>query len=294
MALVIVLCALFLLSMVIFGLAQRVNQGMFLTGRDNRSLEARALAFSGTQIALHPQVTSKTPLLRRQVDANHRYEARITGEGGKLNLNWLLAGEDANRLAVLSQYLEVRGLTFQDRQTLVDCLLDFVSPNSAPPPQRHQDRGRRPARAGPPVQGSVGSAPRGAQRAADEPAKLGPGFYPAQPGAGGPAMGGRISDRRAAGGGALAGAERSSRSAPGRTGSTGTADDIQFAGIGDAEALLNLNVAQNPAIQSLVSLNDTTVRVISVGQAFNVRRKTIEVVARKVNMQPQILQWKEY
>ena len=68
---------------------------------------------------------------------------------------------------------------------------------------------------------------------------------------------------------------------------------MQFAVVGDAEALLNLNVAQNPAIQSLVGLNDNTMRVISVGQAIDVRR-TIEVVARKQSVQPQILQWKEY
>lgn len=73
----------------------------------------------------------------------------------------------------------------------------------------------------------------------------------------------------------------------------GTADDRQFNGVGDAETLLNLNVAQNPAIQTLVTLNDHTVRIVSVGEAADVRR-TIEVVARKLSMQPQILQWKEY
>ena len=127
-ALVIVLCALFLLCVVIFGLAKRIDQEMYLSSRDNRSLEARALAFSGTQIALHPQVKAGTPALRRQIDRTHRYEARCVGEGGRLQLNWLLMGEDQTKLGVLKQYLENKGLNFQDREALVDCLLDFIEP----------------------------------------------------------------------------------------------------------------------------------------------------------------------
>ena len=291
-ALVIVLCALFLLSMIIFGLAQRINQEMYLTGRDNRSLEARALAFSGLQIALHPQATVRTPALRRQVDSNHRYEARLAGEGGKLNLNWLLAGEDLTRIALLQQYLAVRGLTFQEQQTLVDCLLDFVSPNSTTHPN-----GTKIAADGQTVPGrpfhDLSEVSRVAHSApltslpdweadftllSQGPIDLqwaGESVVAALPGVG------------------LSRAKTfvQQRAGPDRV--TGTADDIEFAAIGDAVALLNLNVTQNPAIQNLIGLNDTTVRIISVGQAVDVR-KTIEVVARKQSMQPQILQWKEY
>ena len=291
-ALVIVLCALVLLSIVIFGLAQRVDQGMYLTGRDNRSLEARALAYSGTQIALHPQCTLRTPALRRQFDAAHRYEARIAGEGGKLNLNWLLAGGDPSRTALLQQYLAVRGLTFQDQQQLVDCLLDFVSPDSTTHPN-----GTKTAADGQPVPGRPFKDLSEVYRVAhSEPLTSLPDWQAdftlfSQ----GPV------DLQWAGESVIAalpgvGVSRAQtfvrqRAGPDRI--TGTADDIQFAGIGDAEAFLNLNVAQNPAIQNLVGLNDDTVRVISVGQAADVRR-TIEVVARKVSLQPQILQWKEY
>ena len=291
-ALVIVLCALVLLSMVIFSLAQRVNEGMYLTGRDNRSLEARALAYSGVQIALHPQSTLRTPALRRQFDAGHRYEARLAGEGGKLNLNWLLAGGDASRTALLEQYLAVRGLTFQDQQRLVDCLLDFVSPNGTTHPN-----GTKTTADGQPVPGRPFKDLAEVYRVANSepltslpdwqadftllsqgPVDLqwaGESVVAALPGVG-------VSKARTF---------VQQRAGPDRI--TGTADDLQFAGVGDAEALLNLNVTQNPAIQSLVGLNDNTVRIISVGQAVDVRR-TIEVVARKVSMQPQILQWKEY
>ena len=292
MALVIVLCALFLLSTIIFGLAQRVNQEMYLTGRDNRSLEARALAYSGVQIALHPQSTIRTPAMRRQIDAGHRYEARLAGEGGKLNLNWLLAGEDPSRLTLLQQYLAVRGLTFQDQQTLVDCLLDFVSPNSTTHPN-----GTKTGADGQPVPGRpfkdlsevhrvAHSAPLTSLPGWDADFTLlsqgpvdlqwaGEAVVAALPGVG------------------LSRAKTFVQQRAGPDRIDGTADDIQFAVVGDAEALLSLNVAQNPAIQSLVGLNDVTVRIISVGQAIDTRR-TIEVVARKQSMQPQILQWKEY
>lgn len=291
-ALVIVLCALFLLSMIIFGLAQRVNQQMYLTGRDNRSLDARALAYSGVQVALHPKVTVRTPALHYRADASHRYEARLTGEGGKLNVNWLLAGEDVGRLALLNQYLEVRGLTFQDRQTLVDCLLDYVSPNSATHPN-----GTKTAADGSPVPGRPLNDLAEIRRVAhSEPlTKLPDWEQDLTLFSQGPVDLQWASEAVVA---ALPGVGVSRaqhfvqvRAGPDRV--DGTADDMQFAAVGDAEALLNLNVAENPTIQNLVGLNDPTMRVISVGQAVDVRR-TIEVVARKANMQPEILQWKEY
>ena len=100
----------------------------FMAGRDSRSLEARALAFTGLQIALHPMSSYKTPALRRTVDPTHRYAARILGEGGKLNLNWVLIGEDPRKLEMFKRYLESRGLNFQEREILVDSMLDWIEP----------------------------------------------------------------------------------------------------------------------------------------------------------------------
>ncbi len=60
-ALIMVLCALFLLTLIVFGLARRVNDELIFVGRDNRSLEAKALAFTGLQIALHPAFPARGP-----------------------------------------------------------------------------------------------------------------------------------------------------------------------------------------------------------------------------------------
>ena len=58
------------------------------------------------------------------------YEAHITGEGGRLNVNWLVAGEDPQRLEVLRRYLENKGIDLNERNVMIDSLLDWVSPNT--------------------------------------------------------------------------------------------------------------------------------------------------------------------
>ncbi len=60
-----------------------------------------------------------------------------------------------------------------------------------------------------------------------------------------------------------------------------------------AAGLLGLNQQSLAQVQTLLGINDPTVRIISVGQALDTSR-TIEVVARKQGMQPQIIQWKEF
>ena len=290
-ALVIVLCALFLLSMVIFGLAQRLNQEIFLSGRDARALEARALAYSGVQIALHPRVKVRTPALRHQVDAQHGYQARLVGEGGKLHLNWLLQGEDPDRLALLRRYLEIRGLNFQDRETLVDCLLDYVGGTG----KTHLN-GSQTTADGEPVPGRAFLNLAEVRRVAHA------GVWTSQPGwdhdltllSQGPIdlQWAPVEVIASLPGVGVSRATAFVRERAGRDQLDGTADDRLFTDVGEAETLLNLNVQQNPAIQALVTLNDQTVRIVSVGQSVDVTR-TIEVVARKDTGQPRILQWKE-
>jgi type II secretory pathway component PulK len=52
---------------------------------------------------------------------------RIEGEGGRINIPWILTGENPQRLAVFKQWLElVVGVEPQARDRLVDCLLDYV------------------------------------------------------------------------------------------------------------------------------------------------------------------------
>ena len=296
-ALVMVLCALFLLSLVIFGLAQRVKDDLFMAGRDNQALDARALAFTGVQIALHPLTSIKTAALRRKVDATHRYEARLVGEGGKLNLNWLLTGEDPRKLAMLKVYLEGRGLNFQERETLVDSMLDWIEPGAT-----HHINGSKTGLDGLPAPGRPfqdlaevrrvnGSGPLTHEFGWDQDFTLlskGPidlqwaseDVIASLPGVGAMRARGFVQQRR------------------GEDQIDGTADDIIFANLTNPQAFIAQYLGLSPEVfQSISDLiasgGDSTVRIISAGQAFDTVR-TVEVIARKEGLQPLILSWKEY
>jgi general secretion pathway protein K len=92
----------------------------------NREIEARAMAHSGIAIALHPQVSEKTPGLEESLNGLMGFRVRIKGEGSRLNINWLISEEQPPRLDMLKRWLELHGLTFEERERFVDCLLDYV------------------------------------------------------------------------------------------------------------------------------------------------------------------------
>src|SRR5204863_6315587 len=100
-ALMLALWALFLLSVMVISWALDINSRLTISGNVNRILEAEAMACSGAEVALHPRVKPSSPNLVRRIDDRQSYEARITGEGGRLNLNWLVAGEQPQRLEIL-------------------------------------------------------------------------------------------------------------------------------------------------------------------------------------------------
>ncbi len=88
------------------------------------------MACSGSEVALHPAVQSGAPVLQRQIGKNQSYSARITGEGGRLNLNWLVSGENPQRLELLRRFLESQGIDLNERDHMIDCLLDWVDPDN--------------------------------------------------------------------------------------------------------------------------------------------------------------------
>ncbi len=125
------LWALFLLSAMVISWALDINSRLTLSGNANRTLEAEAVACSGTEVALHPAVKPGSPNLSGQLGAaKNSYQAVITGEGGRLDVNWLVAGEDPNRLEILRKYLENKGVDLNERNLMVDALLDWISPNT--------------------------------------------------------------------------------------------------------------------------------------------------------------------
>jgi general secretion pathway protein K len=129
-AILLALWALFLLSAMVISWALDINTRLTISSTANRALEAEAMACSGAEIALHPSVKPGSPVLRRGFPPNQNYEARITGEGGRLNLNQLLAGENPANIEVLRKYLEVKGVDLNERDRMIDCLLDWIDPDN--------------------------------------------------------------------------------------------------------------------------------------------------------------------
>jgi hypothetical protein len=290
-ALMLSLWALFLLSGLVISWALDINSRIAVSGHANRVLTAEAMASSGAEIALHPSVNPGSPNLRGQMGKQQGYEVRITGEGGRLNLNWLTAGEDPTRIEVLRRYLELKGIDINDRDQMIDSLLDWVSPNTGlhrlNAPLETDDY--RPAHA--PL------------ASVDELKKVfGWADFTSRPGwdedftinSSGPID--------------LAWASRDVlRSLPGMRddlvdrflqlrrgpdGIDGTADDFQFNSLADIQGALGFTPEQFQQIAPLIAFKDQVFRIMSVGKSGDVSR-SVEMIVRKTPDVPQLISWKE-
>jgi len=123
------LWALFLLSAMVISWALDINSRLVISGNASRVLDAEAMASSGADVALHPLIQPGSPNLHRQMSDRESYDVQITGEEGRLDLNWLTLNEDPTKLAILRQYLTLKGVEMNDLDTMIDSLLDWVSPN---------------------------------------------------------------------------------------------------------------------------------------------------------------------
>jgi Type II secretion system (T2SS), protein K len=128
-ALLLALWALFLLAGVVFAWALNINSRLTVSATANRVLSAEAMAASGADVALCREITSNSPNLHRKMGNEERYDVQITGECGRLNLNFLTQGEDPNKLKILREYLNLKGIDFNDLDAMMDSLLDWVSQN---------------------------------------------------------------------------------------------------------------------------------------------------------------------
>lgn len=131
-ALMLSLWALFLLSAMVISWALDINSRVVLSGYANRNIEALALACSGVEVAITPNVTPGTPALEASFGRGQSYEARLTGEGGRININWVIAQpENPARIELLRKYLEIKGIDLNERDQMIDTLLDWVDPDNA-------------------------------------------------------------------------------------------------------------------------------------------------------------------
>ncbi len=132
-ALMLALWALFLLSAMVISWALDINSRLVVSGNASRVLDAEAMASSGAdvalaEVALRPNAAPSSPNLHGRVRNQESYDVQMIGECGRLNLNFLTQGEDPTKLEILRHYLSLKGVELNDVDTMIDSLLDWVSP----------------------------------------------------------------------------------------------------------------------------------------------------------------------
>jgi general secretion pathway protein K len=289
-ALLLVLWAILMLTGALVVWMAWIHNDLELAADRTHEMEARAMALSGIAIGKHPLVSEKTPGLEEQIDGQRGFRVRIVGEGGKLNINWLLAGEDRRKMAMLNIWLEMHGLDFKQRETLVDCMLDYVDGDNlkrlngaedeegyipANRPFQSLDEIEQVRNIGP-LLGSPGwkdeltiysQGPIDLSSANEAILRMLPGMSEAR-------IARFLIIRR------------------GRDAVDGTADDFQFKNLQEIQSYLGFSGPQFKEMSNLVVAKDQTQRIISEGYAGNVSRQ-LEVVVRKGGSNPAILLWKE-
>jgi hypothetical protein len=289
-ALMLALWALFLLSAVVISWALDIDSRISLSGNANRVLEAEAMACSGTEVALHPAVKAGSPVLKGDFTKTQHYEVRIVGEGGRLNLNWLLAGENPQRLDFLRKYLEMKGVDLNERDHMIDCLLDWVDPdnlvrlNGAENEGDYQPTNELLTRIEDlkKVKGWEDFTARAGWEDDFTLNSTGPidimwasrAVLLALPG-----MTDSLVDRFL-----------EMRRGPDKI--DGTVDDPQLQSVEQARTALGLSSDQFAAMKNLIGFKDPVIRIISTGKSGSITR-VVQMVVRKTGNIPQLITWKE-
>lgn len=291
-ALLIVLWALILLTAAVFSFARWMQSDIALHAEANRHMEARAMAHSGIAMALNPLVTPKSfLLLEEELSYGQGFRVRMIPEGGKLNLRFLLEGEEPARLDLLKRWMESRGLEFKEREVLVDCLLDYIDTDDA-----HRLNGVEAGEGYQPANRPLRTIEEVAEVSGSEPLLRSAGWRddltlwsdgpialraaPAEilrllPGLSEPNIQRFIQYRQ------------------GPDKLDATEDDGEFKNDAAALSLLGLNQQQVKTFGGLISAGKTSIyRILSEGRSGKARRVT-EVIANKGGGEPAIRYWKE-
>ncbi|HXX41034.1 MAG TPA: hypothetical protein VEI58_02080 [Chthoniobacterales bacterium] len=291
-ALMLSLWALFLLSAMVISWAVQISSQVTLSGNANRILDAEAMACSGAEVALHPSVNPGAASLEGMIGRGKTYKAEISGEGGRLNLNWLVAGEDPARLGVLRKYLELKGIDLNERDHMIDCLLDWVEPNTG---LHHLNA--------PPESDNYHPAHSLLTRIDELKKVAGWEEFTSTPGwdndftlnSSGPidmtwasrdvlltlpGMNDQMVDRFL-------------QIRRGPDGIDGTQDDAQFTNLDQVRTALGWQPEQFNLISALISVKDPVFRIVSTGHAGDATR-VVQLVFRRAGLTPQVITWKEY
>jgi len=299
-AIMLALWALLLLSAMVISWALDIDSRLSISGEGMRALKAEAAACSGAEVALHPFVNPGSSNLSGQVQSGASYEARLTGEGGRININWAVIGENQDRLEILKRYLENKGIDLNERDTMVDSLLDWVSQNvgmhhlNAPPESADYHPAHSLLSRVEELKKVFGWAEFTSQPGWDDDFTVStpmtspidvvwasrdvllalPGFTPEM-------------------------VDRFIQAREGPDGIQGTEDDMQFKDVNDLAPVIGLRSEQLQQLlkSNLITFNTSIYRVTSVGKAGNATRTVQMVIDKQKNRglgQRTVLTWKEF
>jgi hypothetical protein len=290
-ALLLALWAVIVLSAAILIWAGYVRHTLTVAGDQQTDTEARSMAHSGAAIALHPLVTKETPALQQWAESDPGFRVRMISEGSKLNINTLLIGEDPRRLDLFKRWLEYRGIGFNERERMVDCLEDWLDADNIKRLNGMEDaQGYHP-----PNRSQFLDVEEIQEVAGTEPLTSQPGWkddLTVDSNGQIDLASAEFHILRLLPGLGDAGIQRFLQWRKGEDGIDGTLDDPQIQKMDDVQAYLGLNKTQFQALGGLIGLRDNNWRIISDGWAGKVHRQ-IEVVAAKGSQNPQIKRWKE-
>lgn len=270
-----------------FWLQQRVQEH----GEDARGAEAMAMAHSGYAVASNPKVDRYSSLLHAEPLPGIGYRVTIESEGGRINLAWILTGNDHARLNLFKQWLEfVIGIEPIARDRLMDCLLDYVDGDNITRPNGQEDSptyhpanrmiqnldelkripGLEPLTTYPGWKDLLtleSTGPLDLMEIPEELLRLLPGFGETQ-------------------------VLRWLQIRAGQDQVLHTEDDPKYTGGEQVRAALGIGEKQWARLSTLVTVNDRTVRMVCEGYSGKVVRQ-VQVVVRKGTGNPQIRSWTE-
>ena len=290
-ALLLAVWALFVLSAAVMIWAGYIKHTLAASTESYNDTEARAMAHSGLALAMHPLVNKETPALQSESGNDPGYSVAVRSEGGKLNVNWILLGEDPRKIDMFKRWLENRGIGFQERERMVDCMLDWTDADNIKRLNGAED--------------SIGYHPpnRGTFLTVDEIAEV-TGTEPltSQPGwkngltvdSAGPIdlSNADYDVLRVLPGVGDAAIDRFLQWRRGPDGIDGTQDDPPIQKLEQVQGFLGLNKTQWAALGGLIMLRDTTWEIISTGWSGKVVRQVTALI-KKGGQNPQIITWRE-
>jgi len=125
-AILLALWAILVMSGLLFVVTRELDGRFQSLDRVNEEIYARAMALSGVELGTSNGLTAEDPRLQQDLGEGLRFEVELTGEGGRLNPNWIAADPEGERYLVLENYLINHEAELEEAQFFTNALLDYI------------------------------------------------------------------------------------------------------------------------------------------------------------------------